>query len=166
MLLSQKMNDAINEQIGREFSASLQYVAIAGYFDAENLPQLASYFYRQADEERDHAVKFVRFIADAGGRAAVPAVPAAKSQFSGAEEAVKLSLEGEEKVTQQIYDLVNLAAQEGNWIAHHFLQWYVDEQLEEVASMELLLTTVRRAKDQLLFVEDYLARTGHPEEKP
>ncbi|MGH2348056.1 MAG: ferritin [bacterium] len=165
MLISEKINAAINEQIGREFGASLQYVAIAGYFDAENLPQLASYFHKQADEEREHALKFVRFIADTGGRVAVPAVSAAKSQFSSAEEAVKLSLEWEEKVTQQIYDLVNLAAKEGNWITHHFLQWYVDEQLEEVSSMDLLLDTVRRAKDQLLFVEDYLARAGHPEEK-
>lgn len=165
MLISQKLNDAINEQIGHEFGASLQYVAIAGYFDAANLPQLASYFYKQADEERAHALKFVRFIAEADGKVVVPAVPAPKPEFSGAEEAVKLSLEWEERVTQQIYDLVNLAQKEGNWIAHHFLQWYVDEQLEEVSSMELLLDTVRRAGDQILWVENYLARAGHPEDK-
>lgn len=164
MLISQKLNDAINEQIGREFGASLQYVAIAGYFDADNLPQLASYFYKQAEEEREHAMKFVRFIAECDGKVVVPAISAPKS-VSGVEEAVRLSLEWEEKVTQQIYDLVNLADKEGNWIAHHFLQWYVDEQLEEVSSMELLLDTVRRAGDQILWVEDYLARAGHPEDK-
>ncbi len=166
MLISQKLNAAINEQVGRELAASLQYVAIAAYFGAENLLGLAGYFYRQADEEREHAMKFVHHVVDAGGRARVPAVSAPKDTFASAEEAVKLSLDWEVGVTNQIYALVNLAAQEGNWITHHFLQWYVDEQLEEVSSMEQLLSVVRRAKDQLLLVEDYIARTGHPEEKP
>ncbi len=165
MLISQKMNVAINEQIGREFGASMQYVAIAAHFGAENLLALQRYFDSQAEEERGHAMKFVHHVVDAGGRVAVPAVAAPKSTFATVEEAVKLSLQWEEEVTKQIYALVNLAAQEGNWITHHFLQWFVDEQLEEVSSMEQLLSVVRRAGDQVLWVEDYIARTGHPEEK-
>lgn len=165
MVISQKMVDAINAQIGREFAASLQYVAIAAHFGAENLPQLESYFYHQAEEEKEHAMKFVRHIVEAGGRVSVPAVSAPKDRFGSAEEAVKLSLEWELEVTKQIYALVDQAAKEGNWITHHFLMWYVDEQLEEVSSMDLLLGHVQRAGTQLLLVEDYLARTGHPEEK-
>ena len=164
MLISQKMTDAINAQIGREFGASQQYMAIAAHFGAENLPQLAHYFYRQADEEREHAMKFVHHVVEAGGRVSVPAVPAPKDRFGSVEEAVKLSLEWEMEVTKQIYALVNQAAQEGNHITHHFLQWFVGEQLEEVSSMEQLLSVVQRAGPQLLFVEDYLARVGHPEE--
>lgn len=163
MLISQKMTEAINAQIGREFAASMQYVAIAAHFGAENLPQLASYFYNQADEEREHAMKFVRHVVEAGGRVSVPAVSAPKDRFTSVEEAVKLSLDYEVEVTKQIYALVTQAAQEGNYVTHHFLQWFVDEQLEEVSSMDQLLSVVRWAGSQLLLVEDYLARTGHPE---
>jgi len=164
MLISQKMTDAINAQIGRELAASHQYVAIAAHFGAENLPALARYFYRQAEEEREHAMKFVHHVVEAGGRVAIPAIPAPKDRFASAEEAVQLSLDWETDVTKQIYALVHLAAQEGNWVTHHFLQWFVDEQLEEVSSMDQLLSVVRMAGPQLLLVEDYLARTGHPEE--
>lgn len=166
MLISQQMNTAINEQIGREFGASLQYVAIAAHFDSESLPQLAKHFYRQAEEEREHAMRFVRYVLDAGGRVVIPAVAAPKSRFSSAEEAVKLSLEGEEGVTKQIGALVNLALKEADHTTENSLQWFVAEQLEEVSSMERLLSIVRRAGEGgLLFVEDYLAREGHTEEK-
>lgn len=164
MLISQKLLDAINAQIGREFGASQQYVAIAAHFGAENLPNLAAYFYRQAEEEREHAMKFVHHVVEAGGRVVIPAAAAPKDRVAGPEEAVKLSLDWEVEVTRQIYALVDLAAQERNHITHHFLQWFVDEQLEEVSSMEQLLSVVQRAGPQVLFVEEYLARTGHPEE--
>ncbi|HXF81715.1 MAG TPA: ferritin [bacterium] len=164
MLISQKLVDAINAQIGREFGASQQYVAIAAHFGAENLLRLAHYFYRQAEEEREHAMKFVHHVVEAGGRVTIPAIPAPRDRFASAEEAVKLSLDWEMEVTKQIYALVNQAAQEGNWVTHHFLQWFVDEQLEEVSSMDQLLSVVKMAGPQLLLVEDYLARTGHPEE--
>ena len=161
MLISDKMNAAINEQIGREFAASLQYVAIAAYFDADSLPALAAHFYRQADEERAHAMRFVNYGVDAGGKVTIPAVPAPKSDFASAEEAVKLSLDWEFAVTKQINALADLAVKETDHITHNFLQWFVTEQLEEVSSMETLLSIVRRAgSDGLLFVEDYLARQG------
>lgn len=164
MLISQKLAAAINEQIGREFAASLQYVAIAAYFGLENLPELSSYFFNQAEEEREHAMKFVHHLVEAGAGVVVPAVAKPRDAFASAEEAVKLSLEWEQEVTRQIYALVTLAQQEGNYITHHFLQWFVDEQLEEVGSMDQLLSVVRRAGSQLLLVEDYVARAGHPEE--
>lgn len=164
MLISQKLAAAINEQIGREFGASMQYIAIASHFGLENLPALSGYFFRQAAEEREHAMKFVHHLVEAGERVTVPAIPKPKDTFASVEEAVKLSLDWEQEVTRQIYALVTLAEQEKNYITHHFLQWYVDEQLEEVSTMDQLLSVVRRAGDQLLFVEDYVARSGHPEE--
>ena len=163
MLISQKLAAAINEQIGREFAASMQYVAIAAHFGIDNLPELAHYFFKQADEEREHAMKFVHHLVEAGERVTVPAVSKPRDTLGSVEEAVKLSLDWEHEVTKQIYALVTLAEQEGNYITLHFLQWYVDEQLEEVGSMDQLLSVVRRAGDQLLFVEDYIARSGHPE---
>ena len=160
MLISEKMNAALNEQVGHEFGASLQYVAIAAYFDSDNLPELAAHFYRQADEERDHAMRLVNYVVDAGGKVAIPAVPAPKSGFASAEEAVKLSVDWELTVTKQINALVDLAIKETDHTTQNFLQWFVTEQLEEVSSMERLLSMIRRAGANLLFVEDYLARQG------
>ncbi len=161
MLLSDKLQAAMNEQIGNEFAASLQYVAVASYFDREDLKELARFFYRQAEEERDHAMKIVRFVIDADGSVRIPAVPAPKADFSGAGEAVAHALGGEEKVTAQIYGLVEIANQDANHIAARFLDWFVNEQFEEVSTMSSLLSVVRRAgEDQLLLVEEYLARAG------
>ncbi|MDR7419863.1 MAG: ferritin [Armatimonadota bacterium] len=166
MLIGPKMNKAINEQIGREFGASLQYIAIAAYFDGQNLPQLAKYFYRQATEEHEHAMRFLKYVLEAGGKAVIPAIDAPKPDFGSAEEAVKLSLRWEEDVTRQIHALLDLAGKEHDYTAANMLQWFVSEQLEEVSSMERLLSVVRRAGEGgLLLVEDYVAREGHPEDK-
>jgi ferritin len=161
MLIGQKMNEAINEQVGREFGASLQYVAIAAHFDVQNLPRLAKHFYRQAEEERDHAMRFIRYLVDAGAKVAIPAVAAPKSEFATAEEAVRLSLAWEEGVTRQIHALLGLALKEDDYTTQQFLQWFVEEQLEEVSSMDRLLSVVRRAGEGgLLLVEEFLAREG------
>jgi len=159
MLVSSEMNAAINEQIGHEFAAMLQYVAIATYFDGEALPGLARHYYRQAEEEREHAMRFVKYVVDAGGKVVIPAIPAVRSDVASAEEAVKLSLERELTVTRQINGLVDLAIKENNHTSRNALEWFVAEQLEEVSSAETLLGLVRRAGEQgLLFVEDALAR--------
>ena len=158
MLISKELEAAINEQIGNEFGAHLQYVSVAAYFDADALPQLADFFYRQAEEEKMHAMKFVHYIVDAGGQVRIPAIPAAKADIGSAEDAVKLALEWENEVTRQVNNLMSLAIQQNDYIGQSFLRWFVTEQLEEVSTMETLLQTVRRAKDNLLWVEDYLAR--------
>jgi ferritin len=161
MIISAKMAKAINEQIGREFGASLQYVAIAAHFDNENLPRLAKHFYRQAEEERDHAMRFVKYLVDAGARVVIPDVDGPKSEFATAEECVKASLTWEETVTKQIHSLLDLAIKESDYATQHALQWFVEEQVEEVSSMDRLLSVVRRAgEDQLLLVEEFLAREG------
>lgn len=167
MLASEQMIGQLNAQIGHEMGASLQYISTATYFDSEALPQLAQFFYRQSEEEREHAMKFVKFVIDVGGAVQIPAVPAPKSGFASAEEAVELSLESEQRVTSQIYELVETARSESNHIAGKFLDWFLEEQLEEVATMGALLQVVRRAgPDRLLQVEDYLARNRGPLESP
>ena len=107
MLISEKTVAALNTQIGNEFGAFIQYVQIASHFGNENLPELSKHFYRQADEERTHALKFVNYLVDAGGRVAIPAIPAPKHKFANAEEAVKLSLDWEITVTKQINGLMD-----------------------------------------------------------
>jgi bacterioferritin B len=161
MLISETMTGAINQQIGNEFSASLQYVAIASHFASEALPELAGHFYKQAEEERNHAMRFVKYLVDAGGRVEVPAIPMPKAEFTTVEEAVQMSLDQEKSVTQQINELVDLSQKESDHITQNFLSWFLTEQLEEVSSMQDLLRIVQRAgESNLLFVEDYLARRG------
>lgn len=161
MQVSQRLNDALNAQIGHELGASNQYIAIAAHFDAASLSGLARFFYRQSEEERDHAMKFVHFVLDSGATLEVPAVAAPRASFADAQEAVRTALESEEKVTQQIYDLVKIATEDSNFIALRFLDWFVEEQFEEVTSMSELLAVVRRAgEDGLLEVEQHLEREG------
>jgi bacterioferritin B len=164
MLISKAMNEAINEQIGNEFGASLQYVSIATYFDNESLPVLAQHFYAQADEERDHAMRFVKYVVDTGGQVKIPAINAPKSGFGSAEAAVQLALDSELNVTRQINGLMDLAHKESDHLSTNTLQWFVNEQLEEVSSMETLLRMIQRAGDSgLLFVESYLSQHGRRE---
>ena len=160
MLTSQKVIDAINEQIGYEFSASMQYYAIGAHFAAEALPQLSQHFFKQAEEEKDHALRFIKYVVDAGGAVVIPAIDAPKSLFKTPDDAVKLSLAQEIKVTHQINALVELARSESDFITINFLQWFLTEQLEEVSSMDSLLKIIQRAGSNLLQVEEYLARVG------
>ena len=161
MLASEKLIQAFNEQIGNEMGASMQYIAIASYFDSETLPQLAKFFYVQSEEERTHAMRFVKFINDVGGRVVIPALPAPQADFASAEDAVSKALAWEEEVTRQIYDLVEVAKEDKNYVGVRFLDWFVEEQLEEVTTMNDLLAVIRRAgSDRLLFVEEYLSRQG------
>jgi ferritin len=160
MLTKQKVIDAINEQIGYEFSASLQYYAIAAHFAAEALPQLSAHFFKQAEEEKGHALRFMKYVVDAGGRVVIPALDAPQGLFKGPEQAVKLSLDQEVKVTHQINALVELARNENDYITINFLQWFLTEQLEEVSSMDNLLKIVQRAGANVLQADEYLARVG------
>ena len=160
MLISEKLNAAINAQIGNELSNSNQYVAVASYFESEGLSLLAKIYFDQATEERDHALKFVKFLLDAGAKVAVPAISEPKNTFESALEAVQFAYDSEAKTTKQIYDLVDLAAAEKNHIASNFLQWYVSEQLEEMANADKRLTVVKRSGPNVLMVEAYLAHGG------
>ena len=153
---------ALNEQIAYEYAASQQYVAIAVHYDAESLPELAAHFYRQAVEERNHAMMMVQFLLDADEPVRIPGVEAPKTDFGDAREPVALALEQEKRVTDQIVALVELARQEGKLVGEQFLHWFLQEQREEVSSMSHLLATVERA-DNLLIVEEILARTGDDE---
>ena len=159
MLIGKKVATAINQQVGHEFGASLQYVSIASYFGNESLPELSKFFHAQANEERDHALKFAKYLVDAGATVAIPAIPAPKTGFKNAEEAFRLSVDWEMKVTKQITAIVDLARAEKDHLTENFLQWFITEQVEEVSTMEGLLAMVRRAGESgLFYVEEYLAR--------
>ena len=150
--------DGLNEQVGHEFAASQQYVAIAVHYDAQTLPRLAAHFYRQAVEERNHALMIVQYLLDADERVAIPGVAAPQTEFGDVVEPVRLALEQEKRVTEQISDLAKLARSEGDLVGEQFLHWFLQEQREEVSSMGALLTVVERSKANVMLIEDFLAR--------
>ena len=150
--------DGLNEQVGYEFAASQQYVAIAVHYDAQTLPRLAAHFYRQAVEERNHAMIIVQYLLDADEPVLIPGVAAPQAEFADVVEPVRLALEQEKRVTQQISDLAKLARSEGDLVGEQFLHWFLQEQREEVSSMGALLTVVERSRENVMLIEDYLAR--------
>lgn len=156
-LISRELAKAFNEQIGHEFGASMQYISIAAHFEARQLRLLAKLFFEQADEEKQHAMKFVRYLLDTKGGLKVPAIPAPQPAFASAEEAVQAALSWEKTVTAQITGLMDVAVKQNDYLAQSFLQWFVDEQLEEVVKMDRLLSIIKQSGERnLLMVEAYL----------
>jgi ferritin len=158
-----RFTSGLNEQIGREFAASQQYVAIAVFYDGESLPRLAQHFYRQAVEERNHGMMIVQYLLDAQEQPRIPGVGAPRSEFNNPVEPVALALEQEQSVTEQIKQLATIARHEGDLVGEQFLAWFLKEQLEETSSMATLLKVVERANESnILLAEDFLARTPPP----
>ena len=158
MIINQRTADAMNEQIQSEFHASSQYVAMAIYFDERGLPDLAQFFYRQAEEERMHAMKFVHFMLETGAKPLIPPVPEVRNAFDDAADAVQTALNQELTVTDQINNLVRIAMEENDFTSNNFLQWFVEEQVEEVDTFSTLLQTIEHAAGNMLFVEDFVRR--------
>jgi ferritin len=145
-------------QIGNEFSASQQYIAVAAWYEGETLPELAGFFYRQAVEERNHAMMLLKFQLDTDRPVALPGVAEPRSDFPDAIEPVRVALAQERRVTEQITAMANAARAEGDYQAEQFMQWLLKEQVEEVSSMGDLLKTLEHAAGNLLQVEDYVVR--------
>jgi ferritin len=150
--------DRLHEQIGHEFAASQQYAAVAVFYEAETLPRLAAFFYRQAIEERNHAMMMVKYLLDADVDAQIPGVAAPQTTFADVVAPVALALEQEKRVTGQINALASIAREQGDYTSEQFMQWFIKEQVEEVSSMSDLLRVVQRAKDNPLLAEEFLAR--------
>jgi bacterioferritin B len=155
---------ALNEQIANEFAASMQYVGAAVYYDAATLPRLAAFFYRQAAEERSHAMMMVQYLLDVDEEVRIPDIQAAQSSFDDAVAPVRMALDQERRVGEEIYKLFELARETRDYRAEQFMQWFVKEQVEEVALMQDLLNVVERSRDNLLLVEDFIAREAPGED--
>ena len=152
--------ERLNEQIGHEFAASQQYLAIAAYYDDDTLPRLATFFYAQALEERNHALMMVQYLLDAGVPAPVPGVEAPRNDFDDVVAPVALALDQERRVSDQINALAAIARQEADYTSEQFMQWFIKEQVEEVSTMNDLLRVVERSRDNPLLAEEYIAREG------
>jgi len=150
--------DRLNEQIGHELAASQQYVAIAVHYDAQTLPRLAAFFYRQALEERNHAMMMVQYLLDGDAEFEIPAIAAPQNKFGDIVEPVQLALDQEKQVADQMNALIGVARDNGDFASEQFMQWFVKEQVEEVASMNDLLRVVGHSKADPLRAEEFLAR--------
>ncbi|MGD8328601.1 MAG: ferritin [Acidobacteriota bacterium] len=155
--LSKKMVKELNAQLGRELSAANQYLAMAIHLDDKSLNELAAFFYAQSEEERGHAMKFLHYLLQANEMPVVPEVPKPVATFKSIEQIAEMSLEQEQEVTRCIHHLVDLALAEKDHTTNHFLQWFVEEQLEEEATISELLDVIRQSEN-LLLVEQYVFR--------
>jgi ferritin len=158
--------ERLNEQIAYEFAASQQYIANAVYYDAQTLPRLAAFFYAQAVEERNHAMMMVKYLLDADAEVSIPGVSEPESRFADIVAPVALALEQERRVSDQIAALMSVARDEGDFTSEQFVQWFLKEQVEEVATMSSLLAVIERSADTPMVVEDYLAREHGGAEQP
>jgi ferritin len=150
--------ERLTEQVANEFAASQQYVAAAVFYDARTLPRLAAFFYAQALEERDHAMMMVQYLMDAGADPVIPGVTDPVTTFEDLVAPVQVALEQEKRVTDQISALTLVAREENDFQSEGFMQWFLKEQTEEVATMSDLLAVVTRSADHPEAIEDYLAR--------
>lgn len=169
-MFSDKLLDAMNEQMKNEFLSAYLYLAMAGYFESEDLPGFASWMRVQALEELTHGEKFFNFICEAGARTDLRGIDAPQNIYESPLDCFKYSLEHEKFVTSRINQLMDLAKQEGSHAAQIFLQWFVTEQVEEEASFGLIIKKLERIADDgrgLLMLDTELqARTFVPPAAP
>lgn len=162
-----RFTDQLNVQIGNELAAHNQYLACAVYYDALTMPRMAAFFYHQALEEREHAMMMVQYLLDTDVDVVIPAVEAPTSTFADLVAPVQLALDQEKAVTEQINGLLRIAREEHDFASEQFMQWFVKEQVEEVATMSDLLAVVTRNREDLEDIEEYVAREqGGPEADP
>jgi ferritin len=156
--MTSKFHEALQEQVRNEFTAAQQYVALAVWFDGEDLPQLAKHFYRQSLEERNHAMMIVQYLLDNNIRPVITGVGEVRNDFKDVAELVELALNQERRVTDEVIALAKAARDDDDYKGEQFMQWFLKEQVEEVAQMTTLLHVVERAKGNLFDIENYLAR--------
>lgn len=161
MQISKALVDLINEQIAHELIASNQYLQLATYFDGLALRKLSGFFYKQSEEEREHALKFVHYLTEVGGDVRILEIPAANYDIKSAEHAFEMSLDWEKEVTRRIHAMMDLAVEGKDYASQAFLQWFVTEQVEEEDSMSTMLQIVRQAGEKnLLMIEAYMTHSG------
>ena len=153
-----KFYGLLQQQVHNEFNASQQYVAVAVWFDNEDLPQLAKRFYRQAVEERNHALAIVQYMMDTDHHVEIPGTGDVHNDFSEVTELVELALAQEKKVASEVKTLAKAARDEDDYQGEQFMQWFLKEQVEEISWMTTLLNVVKRANGNLFDVESFLAR--------
>jgi ferritin len=157
-VVAARFADQLNVQIGNELAAHNQYLACAVHYDAETMPRMAAFFYAQALEERAHAAMMIQYLLDTDSDVVIPAVEAPVNTFDDVVAPVALALEQEKRVTEQVNGLLRIAREENDFASEQFMQWFIKEQVEEVATMSDLLAVTMRNRDDIEDIEEYVAR--------
>ncbi len=147
MNISKEMEKAFNSQIQKEIESSYLYLSMSTWFDSEDLPGFAHWMRKQAAEETEHAMKMVSFVTERSGRVILEAIPAPKSSWKTPMDVLTETLGHEQMVTKRIYDMVNLAAKEGDLASASYLDWFVKEQVEEEASANEIIAVLKKVGD-------------------
>jgi bacterioferritin B len=150
--------DLLGRQIRNELTAQQQYIAAAVWFDEQDLPRLAGHFYRQAVEERNHAMMMVQYLLDRDLPAPIPGIDEVRQDFKTPLDPLEMALAQEQTVTAQVEALFKAARTEADVLGEQFMLWFLKEQVEEVASMSTLVTIAERAGDDWFRIEEHLAR--------
>lgn len=164
-MLSPDIENAMNSQIAAELYSSQLYLAMSAYCEEQALPGFAHWFKLQSDEEREHALKFLRHVVDRGGRVMLTGIDAPQSDFGSPQGAFEQALAHEMNVTMMIDGLYGMAVQHGDYASQVFLQWFVTEQVEEERTMETIVERFKRVdKDAtgLLMLDRELGAAGPP----
>jgi bacterioferritin B len=157
---SERFIEELQAQVGREFAAAHQYTAIATHYDGQTYPRLARFFYKQADEERDHAMRMINYLIDAGAQPQLGEIAAPTVAFDDLVAPIRLALDQEKQVTVNISGLFEIARETRDFASESFMQWFIDEQVEEEASVQALLDVAERVREFPMMLEEFLARDG------
>ena len=163
MELGKNMQDAFNEQIREELASAYIYLAMAAYFEDQNLPGFAHWMVAQSQEEVEHAMKFYGHVNERGGRVLLQAIPEPPAEFVGPLDAFQKALEHERYISSRIIDLYKLAEKEGEYASLTLLQWFVDEQVEEEDSATEIVEMLKRVGEKghaLIMLDRKLAQRG------
>ena len=152
-MISEQLTELLNHEIGLEFGAHLQYLAIAVYFEQNGMDRLAGFFYAQAEEEKDHGLMILQYLSEMDAEVHIPPIPEVRQDFGNPHECAQLFLEQETHVTEQFYKMNKQALEDGDYITENFLKWFITEQREEITTAKKLLDLINMAGDNLLMVE-------------
>jgi ferritin len=160
MMISDKMAARLNEQVKHEFFSFWAYLAMAYSFESMGLKGFAAKFFKQAEEEKGHAAKIAKYLVDQGAQVSLTALDQPKVTYSSALEIIEAALEHEKFITKKIAEIATQAQSETDHATHSFIEWFVDEQVEEVSTMTEILAWVKMANNpgQLLMLEGRLAQ--------
>jgi ferritin len=148
-MLPKKVEEILNVQVDKEGYSSHLYLSMASWAENEGLGGISEWLYEQADEERMHMLKLVKYINERDGQARIAAVKEPPSEFGSVREMFEQVLEHEKYVTASINEIVQVCIDENDHTTHNWIQWFVTEQIEEEASVKSILDKLKLAGNQL-----------------
>lgn len=146
-MLKEKVEKILVEQIGKESYSSNLYLSMASWAECNGFPGVAQWMYAQADEERMHMLKFVAYINERGGKAKIPAVDEPPFEFKSVTELFEKTMEHERYISDSINEIVGVCMDERDFPTHQWIQWFVNEQIEEEASVSTIIDKLRMLGD-------------------